>query len=222
MTTHMFVLLVLQTKVFRTSIKRFSTIFKTAVYVSTAKFCGKNFFSSVPDCEQNFSASFSWKCEKVFETASCLFRGKVWDNFFCFGKQNLFCFYFVFFPEIYRKTSWNCILSVQRPFFRGKGCLKHHKIVYVFATWSESFLDLRQTFLDKIVKIAFYVSKQTFCRKKFIHQLQNLREIFSDFGQETRLRLSFFQNCTQRVEREFDRNSLGIFFSFQQGLPTGH
>ena len=44
MTTHMFVLLGLRTKSFRTSIKRFSTIFKTAVYVSTDKFCGKIFF----------------------------------------------------------------------------------------------------------------------------------------------------------------------------------
>ena len=74
-----------------------------------------------------------------------------------------------------------------------------------FATWSEFLSDLRKNFLDKIVKTAFYVSKQTFYRKKFIHQFQKLREIFRDFGQETTLTLSSFQNCTQRVEREFDR-----------------
>ena len=101
-----------------------------------------------------------------------------------------------------------------------KGCLKRHKSVYFFATWSESFLDIRQNFFDKNVKTAFYVSKQTYCRKKFIHQFQNLRGIFRDFGQETRLRLSSFQNCTQRVEREFDGTSLGFFFSFSAGFPN--
>ena len=34
----------IRTKSFRTFIKRFSTIFKTAVYVSTDQFCGKKFF----------------------------------------------------------------------------------------------------------------------------------------------------------------------------------
>ena len=88
-----------------------------------------------------------------------------------------------------------------------------------FETWSRSFLKLRQNFFDKIVKTSFYVSNKTFCRKKFIQEFQNLREIFRDFGQETRLTLSSFQNCTQRVEREFDRNSLGTFFSFSRVSP---
>ena len=89
-----------------------------------------------------------------------------------------------------------------------------------FATWSESFLDIRQNFFDKVVRTAFYVSKQTYCRKKVNHQFQNLREKFRVFGQETRLTLSSFQNCTERVEREFDRNYLGFFFQFSAGSPN--
>ena len=185
-------------------------------------FAGKIFFLQYRIVSKIFLPLFH-KSARRFSKLHLACSGEKFEIIsFVLENKIFFVFIWFFFPEIYWKTSWNCILSVQRIFFRGKGCLTHHKIVYVFATWSESFLDLRQTFLDKVVKIAFYVSKQTFCRKKFIHQLQNLREIFSDFGQETRLRLSFFQNCTQRVEREFDRNSLGIFFSFQQGLPTGH
>ena len=64
------------------------------------------------------------------------------------------------------------------------------------------------------------MSKQTFCRKKVIHQFQNLRDKFRVFGQETRLTLSSFQNCTERVEREFDRNYLGFFFQFSAGSPN--
>ena len=78
-------------------------------------------------------------------------------------------------------------------------------------------MDLRQTFFNKIVKTAFYVSRERFCRKKLIHQFQILREIFRDVWQETRLTLSSIQNCTQCVEREFDRKFLGFFFSFSAG-----
>ena len=46
--------------------------------------------------------------------------------------------------------------------------------------------------------------------------------MFRDFWQETRTTLSSFQNCTLRVEREFDRNSLAFFSLSQQGLQTGH
>ena len=104
-------------------------------------------------------------------------------------------------------------------FSGGKGCLKHHKIVYFFATWSESFLDIRQNFFDTNVKTAFYVSIQTYCRKKFIHQFQNMREIFSDFGQETR-HTRFFPKlhsaCGERVWQKFPWN----FFQFSAGFPN--
>ena len=88
-----------------------------------------------------------------------------------------------------------------------------------FATWSESFLDIRQNFFDKNVETAFYVSKQTYCRKKFNHQFQNLRAIFRDFGQETRLTLSSFQNCTQRAERVWQKLPRK-FFQFSAGSPN--
>ena len=63
----------------------------------------------------------------------------------------------------------------------------------------------------KIVKTAFYVSGEMFCRKNLIQQFQFLRELFTDFWQDTRITLHFFKNCPQRVERELDRNSLGFF-----------
>ena len=88
-----------------------------------------------------------------------------------------------------------------------------------FATWSESFLKFRQNFFDKNVKTAFYVSRQTYCRKKFIHQFQNMREIFSDFGQETR-HTRFFPKlhsaCGERVWQKFPWN----FFQFSAGSPN--
>ena len=75
---------------------------------------------------------------------------------------------------------------------------------------------------DEIVKTAFYVSRKTFCRKKLILQFHILGDMFRDFWQETRTTLSSFQNCTLRVEREFDRNSLAFFSLSQQGLQNGH
>ena len=196
----MLVILGLRTKSFRTFIKRFSTIFKTAVYVSTDQFCGKKFFFHQYLILRQIFLTLFHKSARRFSKLHLACSGEKFEIIsFVLENKIFFVFIWFFFPEIYRKTSWNCILSVQRIFFRGKGCLKHHKIVYVFATWSESFLDLRQTFFDKNVKTAFYVSKQTYCRKMFIHQFQKLRELFRDFGQETRLTLSSSQNCTQRV-----------------------
>ena len=60
------------------------------------------------------------------------------------------------------------------------------------------------------------VSRKTFCGKQLFHQFQILRELWIDFWQETRITLSSFQNCTQRVEREFDRKSLGFFRSLSR------
>ena len=93
-----------RTKIFRTFNKRFSTIVKTAVYVSTDKFCGKKLISSVPDFEPKISGSFPKKFEKVFETASCVSKVRFWGKliivvenknknifgFFCFLARKLF------------------------------------------------------------------------------------------------------------------------------------
>ena len=132
--------------------------------------------------------------------------------------------YLIFFLFFFLKLSENLLkLHSKCPedlFLGKKFAWNTTKLFIFFATWSEYFLDIRQKFFDKNVKTAFYVSKQTFCRKKLIHQFQNLRDLFRDFGQETRLTLSSFQNCTQRVEREFDGTSLGFFFSFSAGFPN--
>ena len=106
-TTHMFVLLKLRTKSFRTFIERFSTFFKTAFFVSTDKFWGKKVFFISTGFWAKIFYLFSIKVREGFETASCLFRGKVWGNFFCFGKQKILFFFGFSFPDIYRKTSWN-------------------------------------------------------------------------------------------------------------------
>ena len=119
-TTHMFVLLRLRTKRFRTFIERFSTFFKTAVYVSTDKFCGKKFFFFSNGLWAKFFCLFSIKVREGFRNCILLVQRKSLRSFFLFWKTKVFLFFLVFFQEIYRKTSWNWILSVQRIIFRGK------------------------------------------------------------------------------------------------------
>ena len=186
-------------------------------------FVGKK-FSSVPGFEPKFSTSFPWKCEKDFKTASWLSRGIFWEKLVNVLENKKL--YLIFFRFLFLNLSESLLkLHSKCPedlFLGKKVAWNTTKLFIFFATWSESFLDIRQNFFDKIVKTAFYVSKQTYCRKKFIHHFQNLRRIFRDFGQETRLTLSSFQNCTHRVEREFDRTSLGFFSVSQQGFQTGH
>ena len=104
-TTHVFVILGLRTKSFRTFIKRFSTIFKTAVYavyVSTDKFCGKFFFHQYRILSQNFLPLFHKSARRIsklhlacpgesFEENYCLFwktKIFIW-LFFGFSPQNL-------------------------------------------------------------------------------------------------------------------------------------
>ena len=109
----------IRTKNFRTFLKRLSTIVKTAVYVSTDKFCGKNFIPSVPDLEPKFSSSFPNKFEKVFETASDASKGRFWGKIFIvLENENFFRFFFGFSSQIFRKTCSNSILVVQSTVLR--------------------------------------------------------------------------------------------------------
>ena len=135
-----------------------------------------------------------------FEENHCLF----WKT------KNIIWFFVGFSPQNLSENLLKLHSKCPEDLFQGKK-VATTKLFIFFATWSESFLKFRQNFFDKNVKTAFYVFRQTYCRKKFIHQFQNMRDIFSDFGQETRLTLGSFQNCTQRVERDFDRSSLGFF-----------
>ena len=93
-------------------------------------------------------------------------------------------------------------------------------IVYQFSDLMRIIFGHSINFFDELVKTAFYVSRKTFCRKKLILQFHVLGDMFRDFWQETRTTLSFFQNCTLRVEREYDRNSLALFFTFSAGSPN--
>ena len=111
----------IRTKNFRTFFKQFSTIVKTAVYVSTDNFCGKIFIPSVPDLEPNISSSFPNKFEKVFETASDASKGRFWGKLFIvLENENFFRFFLVFFSQIFRKTCPNSILIVQSTVLREK------------------------------------------------------------------------------------------------------
>ena len=103
-----------------------------------------------------------------------------------------------------------------------KGFLKNQIIVYQFSDLMRIIFGHSANLFDKIVKTAFYVSRKIFCRKKLIHQFQILGDMFKDFWQETETTLSSFQNCSLRVEKEFDINSLAFFSLSQQGLQTGH
>ena len=88
-----------------------------------------------------------------------------------------------------------------------------------FANRSQYFLDLRQTFFDKIVKTAFYVSEKCFVEKNYFISSMYWEKYSGTSGKKPDL-VSVFQICTQRVEREFDRNSLGFLFSFSEGFPN--
>ena len=104
-TTHVFVILGLRTKSFRTFIKLFSTIFETAVYVSTDKFCGKKIFISTGFWAKIFYL-FSIKVREGFQNCILHVQGKVLRKInVCSGKQKiLFSFFLVFLPKTYRKT----------------------------------------------------------------------------------------------------------------------
>ena len=132
-TTHMFVLLRLRTKSFRTFIERFSTFFKTAGFVSTDKFYGKKFFSSVPDFEPKFSTSFPKKCEKNFKTASCVSRGNFWGKLFNVleNKRLYLIFFSVFLPKLIGKPAKTAFWVSRRSSSGEKGCLKRHKKIYL-------------------------------------------------------------------------------------------
>ena len=101
-TTRLFVIPGLRTKSFRTFTKRFSTIVKFSVYVSTDMFCGKKhcFIST------GFWAKIFWLPSKnikmVFETASCVFRGRFLGKLFIVlkNKKNFLIFFLVFLRKL--------------------------------------------------------------------------------------------------------------------------
>ena len=105
---------------------------------------------------------------------------------------------------------------------RGKRFLKKPNNRLSIFPLDEDHFGHSANLFDKIVKTAFYVSRKIFCRKKLIHQFQILGDMFKDFWQETETTLSSFQNCSLRVEKEFDINSLAFFSLSHQGLQTGH
>ena len=104
-TTRLFVIPGFRMKSFRTFTKRFSTIVKTPVDVSTDKFCGKkHYFISTGFWVKIFSLSAK-KFEKVFETASCVSRGNFWGKLFIVLEHEKKIFDFLcFLFKTYRRT----------------------------------------------------------------------------------------------------------------------
>ena len=97
LTTRLFVIPGFRTESFRTFTKRFSTIVKIPVYVSTDIFCGKKHcFISTGFWAEIFWVSYK-KFKMVFETASCVFRGRFWGKLFIVLENNkIFLIFFGF------------------------------------------------------------------------------------------------------------------------------
>ena len=112
-TTRLFNIPRLRTKSFRTFTKRFSTIVKISVYVSTDMFCEKKHcFISTGFWAEIFWLSYK-KFKMVFETAYCVFKGRFWGELFMFLKNKkkfLICFgfFFVNWPEDLLKQHSKC------------------------------------------------------------------------------------------------------------------
>ena len=100
-----------------------------------------------------------------------------------------------------------------------KICLRNHTIVHLVCDSERILFGPPANLFDKIVKTAFYVSRETFCRKNLIQQFHVLRELIRDFWQDTRITLNFFQNCLSKW-RESLTEFLSVFFSFSAGFPN--
>ena len=165
-TTRLFVNQGLRTKSYRTFTKRFSTIVKISVFVSTDMFCGKKhcFIST------GFWAKIFWlsskKYKMVFETASCVFRGRFWGKLFIVLKnKKSFLFFLVFFvnwSEDLLKQHSKCPEDLLE---RKKVSWKTTQSFINFPTWWGSFLDIRQTFSMRLSKLLFMCPEKLFVEK---------------------------------------------------------
>ena len=103
-TTHVLVILGLRTKSFRTFIKRFSTIFETAVYVSTDKFCGKENFHQYRILSQNFLPVFHKSARRISKLHLACPGENFEENYYLFRKtKNIICFFLFLFPKLIGK-----------------------------------------------------------------------------------------------------------------------
>ena len=99
-TTHVFVILGLRTKSFRTFIKPFSKIFETAVYVSTDKICEKKFFHQYRILSQNFVPLFHKSARRISKLHLACPGEKFEENYCLFWKtKTIIWFFFGFSPQ---------------------------------------------------------------------------------------------------------------------------
>ena len=127
----------------------------------------------------------------------------------------------VFFPVIYRKTSWNCILTVQRIIFRGKRLLKTPKKVYLFLRLEANrFWTFGKTFSIKLSKLLFMCPNKRFVAKSLIIR-SKIREKYSGISGRKQDLHSVFSKTALTVWRESLTELLSdFFFSFSAGFPN--
>ena len=166
----MFVILGLRTKSFRSLIKRFSTIFETAVFVSTDEFCGKNFFISTGFWAKIFYLS-STKVREVFQNCILRVQGrKLRKIFVCSWKQKiLFGLFFGFSPPNLSKNLLKLQSKCPKDLFQGKKLLETPQNCLSFLRLEANhFWIFGKTFSIKMSKLLFMCPNKRIVEKSLI------------------------------------------------------
>ena len=210
----MFVILGLRTKSFRIFIKRFSTIFKTAVYVSTDMFCGKIFFLQYRIVSKIFLPLFH-KSARRFSKLHLACSGEKFELIsFVLENKNFFVFLWFFFLEIYLKTSWNRILSVQKLIFRVKRLLKTpQKSLFFLRLEANHFRTVGKPFSIKLSKLLFMCPNKRFVAKSLIISFKIWEKYSGISGRKQDLH-SVLSKTALTVWRESLTVLLSDFFQF--------
>ena len=120
-TTHVFVILGLLTKSFRTLIKRFPTNFETAVYVSTDEICGKKIFHQYRILSQNFLPLFHKSARRISKLHLACPGEKFEENYCLLLKtKNFIWFFFGFSPQNLSENLLKLQSKCPKNLFQGK------------------------------------------------------------------------------------------------------
>ena len=139
----------------------------------------------------------------------CSWIQKILFDFFCFSSQNL--------SENLLKLHSEC----PEDLLQGKRLLKTPQNCLCFLRLEANpFWIFGKTFSIKMSKLLLMCPNKRIVEKSLIISFK-IWEQYSGISGKKRDLHSVLSKTALSVWREFDRNSLGIFFSFQQGLPTG-
>ena len=94
------------------------------------------------------------------------------------------------------------------------------KLFIIFATWSESFLDIRQNFFDKNVKTAFFMCPDKRIVEKSLFISSKIWEIYSATSGKKRDLHSVLSKIALSVWRESLTEVPSDFFQFSAGSPN--